>query len=192
MGFMEKFGAQFGYGLAELTVTLDEPTKAYTGGDTIKGTVTIRGGKLDQVGQLSIQLCEIWYEVYYAGKTPTNTQRNRYHNETLLSENLELKAGEDAEEFRFALTMMPDGCLAHQWSIVALFVTTATASASASAPLEIAQPKEIAELVDLVNSVEPFELSDCINHGTEYILNFPPNHSRTQIPVRCYPPDRAS
>lgn len=174
MGFMEKFGAQFGYGLAELTVTLDEPTQAYLGGDTIKGTVTIRGGKLDQVGQLSIQLCEIWYEVYYTGKTPTNTQRNRYHNETLLAENLELKAGEDVEEFRFALTMIPDGCLTHQWSVMALFTTTSTASATASAPFEIAPPKEIAGLTELVQAIEPFELADCINHGTEYILNFLP------------------
>ncbi len=174
MGFMEKFGAQFGYGLAELTVVLDEPTKAYAGGDTIKGTVTIRGGKLDQLGQLSIQLCEIWYEVYYAGKTPSNTQRNRYHNETLLSENLELKAGGDSEEFRFAVTMVPDGCLVHQWSVVALFTTTATAIASANAPIEIAPPKEIAELTDLITALEPFELVDCINHDSEYILNFLP------------------
>jgi|GEM_PF-4029333 sporulation-control protein spo0M len=174
MGFVEKFGAAFGFGIAELQVTLDEPGHAYGGGDIVKGVITTKGGKLDETGTLTVALFEHWTETVHTGTTPSTANRYRYHNETLLVENLLLKAGEAGPDYRFALTMIFDGNLGHDWGVIARFEAPHAATSVCETAFIIAPPPVIAGLSEAVKAVMPFQLYQWYNYRSQYHLEFHP------------------
>jgi hypothetical protein len=156
-------------------VHLDTAAHLVNAGDVIRGLVTTRGGKLDQTGALLIHIREVWYTVVYNPATKTGMQQthSHRHGETLLSEALTLRTDEAGEEFRFALTMPPDGALQHEWAVEAVFDVPGTGDASATASFLLATPAPIQGLLDAITTVAPFEVS-IHNDGNEYTADLKP------------------
>ncbi|GAB4462651.1 MAG: hypothetical protein OHK0029_29860 [Armatimonadaceae bacterium] len=174
MGFVERFGAAFGYGIARLEVTLEEPNREYAAGDVIHGTISTLGGKLNEKGILSVSLYEHWVEMVPTGATMSSASRYRHHNSTLLVEGLELKAGEKGPDYPFALTMVMHPNLGHDWGVMARFEAPNVAESTAQASFRIHPPAAIAGLVAMVREVLPMEMYQWYNHRNRYHVNFRP------------------
>jgi sporulation-control protein spo0M len=172
MSFVDKLGAAVGIGIARLGVSLDAPDAEYEGGDILRGTITTHGGKVPEVGRLTVALVERWETTVVTGQIPRTVAQYLSHAETVVMEGLELPAEEVGPEFRFALTMIPDADLSHGWSVGALFESSEAVDSVASADFTVAVPAPIRGLRDAVPAVAAFELYNLYNNGPEYHLDY--------------------
>lgn len=172
MSIVDRMGAAVGIGIAEIALTLDEPEREFEGGDVIRGTITTRGGKVAEVGRLTVMFGERWETMVATGQTPRTVAQFRGHEATIVVESLELPAAEEGPELRFALTMLPDTDLSHHWTVDALFESDEAVDSVGSAAFKVATPAPIAGLQSAVPAVMAFELYNLYNNGSEYHLDF--------------------
>lgn len=191
-GFWERVGAAVGIGSAEIGLALETTHRpaAFYGGQEIFGRVLLRGGNVEQIGEVRATVEERWVTIIYAGKSAIPVTQTRRYAEQLLFPARRVTADSENEAIPFSLRLPDtDLTLAHEWYVVAAFAAQGAISVRrAEEKFALLPPRPILGLMSALHdavtglSGEIVQAGAVTNNRNEYLCPFLPSSAlRDQI-----------
>ena len=172
MGFLSKMGAAVGVGAAGVTVTL--PESEYHWNETIRGTITLTGGNVDQTAsEIRVSVMEHWETRDNEGDRDHHYQ---HHNERVIAANVALKAG-SSQELSFEVVVPENESFAHDWYVHARVSVPRAADRHGNQGFRILPPAPLMRVASALTEVSPFNLKFFVNGKDGVHFDFAPPES---------------
>ncbi len=169
MGFLGKMGAAVGVGGAQVGVTISG--SEYAWGDTVRGTLTLTGGSVDQtVSELRVSVMEHW-ETH--DPEDGTEDHYRHHNATVIGRDIALTAGA-SQPVEFEIGIPHGLSFSSNWFIAARLSIPKAKDSEGHTRFQLRPPLAIRGLSAALTHIAPFQLKSLTNVGNVVHMDFTP------------------